>query len=181
MIPAKTPIMSVTLMTRPIMISLSAIGDLPPSPYPDGPSSNRGGCVIAASFAHLVSAREQGRQQVEAKPRPLNAYAYEIETLAASPTCWARIFNVGRSLRLAYPEAEAAGGARSAPSGGSPNQCLAVFYSGDRFAALGRVSRAGLHDGGKQGVSEWHTRGSHVRDCRGRLFGARWVPAGRAP
>src|SRR5262245_4792455 len=99
-----------------------------------GPSSNRGGCVIAASFGHLVTAREQGRRQVEAKPRPLNAYAYGIETLAASPTCWAHIFNVGRSLRLAYPEAEAAGGARSAPSGGGPNQRLAVFYSGDRFA-----------------------------------------------
>src|SRR5262245_24701783 len=99
-----------------------------------GPSSNRGGCVIAASFAHLVSAREQGRQEVEAKSRPLNAYAYGIETLSASPTCWAHIFNVGRSLRLAYPEAEAAGGARSAPSGGGPNQRLAVFYSGDRFA-----------------------------------------------
>src|SRR5262245_13052512 len=76
MIPAKTPIMPVTLMTRPMMISLSAIADLPPSPCPDGPSPNRGGGVIAASCDHLVSAREQARRQVEAKPRPLNAYAY---------------------------------------------------------------------------------------------------------
>jgi hypothetical protein len=41
----------------------------------------------------------------------------EIETLAASPTCRAHIFTVGRSLRLAYPEAEVAGGIRSSDKG----------------------------------------------------------------
>ena len=39
MIPAKTPIMPVALMTRPMMISRSAIADLPPSPCLDGPIS----------------------------------------------------------------------------------------------------------------------------------------------
>src|SRR5262245_29578953 len=145
-----------------------------------GPSSNRGGCVIAAPFAHLVSTREQGRQQVEAKPRPLNAYAYGIETLAASPTCWAHICSVGRSLRLAYTEAEAAGVSEAHRAAAVQTNVwrYSIRVTGSRpwDASPGR-----LHDSGKQGVSEWHTRGSRVRDCRGRLFGAPWVAAGRAP
>src|SRR5262249_44103516 len=101
--------MPVALMTRPMMISLSAIAELPPSPCLDGPSPSSGG-TSPTSFGYLVSAREHGRRHVEAKPARLTRMHAEIETLATSPTCRALIFNVGRSLRLAYP---VTGGVRS--------------------------------------------------------------------
>src|SRR5262245_49987231 len=71
MIPARTPIMPVALMTRPMMISLSAIADLPPSPCLDGPSPNSGG----TSPLHSVtsSAREHAARRGQARPANANA------------------------------------------------------------------------------------------------------------
>src|SRR5262245_60965110 len=91
----------------------------------------------------------------------------------------------GEALRLAYPEAEAAGGARSAPSAAAVQTSVwrySIRVTGSRpVCRLGTRLPGRLHDSGKQGVSEWHTRGSRVRDCTGRLFGARWGACGARP